>query len=262
MGNEASVPRPGTRLKVIGAGYARTGTASLSEALSILLDGPVYHGGTQITRGSPSTVRAWIRLLNHYPPKAASDKDLILSTLDRELNGFVATTDAPAIYLVPELLELYPDAMVICTVRDVAAWERSIGAVASLSTLWFLRIVLFPLPTMRYFVDYINCLRRTTVGLYGEQEPLTRVTWDRHLARLQKVVPADRLLCCDVREGWEPLCRFLGKEVPKVPFPRTNDGEAIERLSKEMIVKGLWRWMGILVATGAAVVAWKVSAKS
>jgi len=259
MGNKASVPQPGARLKVIGAGYARTGTASLSEALSILLDGPVYHGGTQITRGSPSTIRAWIRLFNHYPPKHHSDKSLILSTLDREFTGFVAATDAPAIFLVPELLELHPDALVICTVRDVAAWERSIGAVASLSTLWFLRVVLFPLPTMRHFVDYIDCLRRVTVGLYGEREPLTRVTWDGHIARLKEVVPADRLLFYDVREGWEPLCKFLGKEVPDMPFPRINDGEAIERMGKEMIMKGLWRWMGILVATGVAVAAWKMS---
>jgi Sulfotransferase domain len=33
-------------------------------------------------------------------------------------------------------------------------------------------------------------------------------------------VPADRLLVWDVREGWEPLCKFLQVPVPNKPFPR------------------------------------------
>ncbi|MGH2346345.1 MAG: sulfotransferase [Chloroflexota bacterium] len=29
----------------------------------------------------------------------------------------------------------------------------------------------------------------------------------------------------DVKQGWEPLCRFLGAPVPDKPFPRLNDTE-------------------------------------
>ena len=32
----------------------------------------------------------------------------------------------------------------------------------------------------------------------------------------------DRLLVYEVKEGWEPLCRFLGKDVPKEAFPRKD----------------------------------------
>ncbi|WP_158545021.1 sulfotransferase [Dyella monticola] len=28
-----------------------------------------------------------------------------------------------------------------------------------------------------------------------------------------------RLLCIDICEGWEALCRFLGKKMPSIPFP-------------------------------------------
>ena len=35
-----------------------------------------------------------------------------------------------------------------------------------------------------------------------------------------KTVPRERLLVYDVREGWEPLCKFLGLPVPDEPFPR------------------------------------------
>ena len=40
--------------------------------------------------------------------------------------------------------------------------------------------------------------------------------------RVKREVPADRLLVWDPRDGWEPLCRFLGKPVPDTPYPRTN----------------------------------------
>ena len=46
--------------------------------------------------------------------------------------------------------------------------------------------------------------------------------YERHVRRIQNLVPAERLLVFDVAEGWEPLCAFLGKPVPDAPFPRTN----------------------------------------
>lgn len=37
--------------------------------------------------------------------------------------------------------------------------------------------------------------------------------------------PKDKLLIFDVKQGWEPLCKFLGKPVPNVPFPNVNDSK-------------------------------------
>ena len=49
MGGVPSVPKdPSRSLKVIGAGYSRTGTLSTALALEKLLDGPVMHGGSQL----------------------------------------------------------------------------------------------------------------------------------------------------------------------------------------------------------------------
>ena len=36
-------------------------------------------------------------------------------------------------------------------------------------------------------------------------------------------IPPEQLLVFEVKEGWEPLCRFLECPVPDEPFPRTND---------------------------------------
>jgi hypothetical protein len=43
-----------------------------------------------------------------------------------------------------------------------------------------------------------------------------------HNARVREIIPASRLLVFDVRQGWGPLCEFLGTALPTIPFPRTN----------------------------------------
>ena len=254
MGQQASAPKPGTKLKVIGAGLSRTGTASFSQALEILLDGPVYHGGTQTTLGPEIEIKSWIKVLSHWPARNDSDKHLILDLMASRLDGFAATTDAPASGLVPELMELYPDAKVICTVRDPKSWEKSMEGIGNAATMWLLRFVLFPLPALRYFVDYINVLRDAWIKLYGEREPLTRLTYDTHIAWLKRTVPEERLVFFNVKDGWEPLCKALGKEVPDgVPFPRINDGDAIDTFARKHVQSGLLRWAGITAAIVALI---------
>lgn len=256
MGQHASVPKPGTKFQVIGAGLSRTGTASFSHALDILPDGPIYHGGTQTTLGPEIEITSWIKVLSRWPPRNQADTRLIQDTMASRLDGYAAITDAPGSGLVPELMALYPSAKVICTVRDPLSWEKSMQGVSNAATMWFLRFALFPLPSLRYFVDYINVLREAWIRLYGEREPPTRQTYDRHVAWLKEVVPEDQLVFFDVRDGWGPLCEALGKAVPGdgVPFPRINDGEAIDQFAKKHLQRGLIRWAGIF-AIGAAVVA-------
>lgn len=254
MGNAASAPQPGVKLQVIGAGLPRTGTASFSEALRILLEGPVYHGGTQMTLGPEEDVRGWVKVLSLLPATADRQKQEQLALMHQRLDGFAAVTDSPACGFGPELLEMYPDAMVICTTRDPQSWEKSMAGIANVATMWFLRVVLLPLPTMRFFPDYINGLRKQYIHLYGEAEPLSQAVYHKHIAWLKEIVPEERLVFFDVKDGWEPLCKALGKDVPDVPFPRINDSEAIDRLSAKMVGRGLKRWT-VIMASGAAAVA-------
>ena len=39
---------------------------------------------------------------------------------------------------------------------------------------------------------------------------------------IRGLVPPERLLEWSATDGWEPLCEFLGKDVPKTPFPHVN----------------------------------------
>ena len=47
---------------------------------------------------------------------------------------------------------------------------------------------------------------------------------------VESVVPKEDLLIWNLKDGWEPLCSFLGKEVPKEPFPHDNKTGDVEFL--------------------------------
>lgn len=283
MGQQASLPKPGTSIQVIGAGLSRTGTASFSQALEILLNGPVYHCGTQSTIGPRSHLKTWISILQHWlsdhhrhtatkppsspthtppqtlpsPPETPNNTQ-ILTLLSTHLEGYAAITDAPGAQLVPELLTLYPSALVICTTRDATTWEQSFAQIISLMTHPLLPWLLLPLPGMTTYFQYLSLVGAQWERLYGEIRP-TRRSYDAHLNWLRSVVPEGRLVFLDVKSGWGPLCEALGVEVPvDVPFPHVNDVEAFGGLVRRLVWRGVVRWVGIwgVAALGVGVAVW------
>ncbi|PGH36047.1 hypothetical protein GX50_01059 [[Emmonsia] crescens] len=110
MGGVPCVPQDHTRpLKVIGAGYSRTGTLSMALALEKLLDGPIMHGGSQLLGREDGILCQTPEI---FTARARHDRPRLLKLLHEATAGFVAITDAQGNYFVAELLELYPDAEV------------------------------------------------------------------------------------------------------------------------------------------------------
>lgn len=56
--------------------------------------------------------------------------------------------------------------------------------------------------------------------------------FEEHYRHVREIVPKERLLEYRVQEGWEPLCRFLGTEVPEEEFPRGNEQDTFRRFSR------------------------------
>ncbi|KAL2209368.1 hypothetical protein CC79DRAFT_1332578 [Sarocladium strictum] len=258
MGQEYSRPQPGTKLQVIGVGLMRTGTSSLTAALEILLNKPVYHGGTQVIRGPEYEVKSWIKLFDQWPtddPKLHEDnKNIIRERLD----GFAAVNDVCPLYAyLKDLPGMYPDAKFICSARDVESWEKSMRMLSDTFLpllLTVFRIVLWPIPTIRYFPAFIAGVRRMMGGLFGEDTLPTRKTYNEHVRLLKEHIPEDRLFFVSVKDGWEPLCRALDVPVPEsVPFPKINDADAVGSLTSEKLRTGLTRWALALAAVGAGV---------
>ncbi|KAH7089973.1 NAD dependent epimerase/dehydratase [Paraphoma chrysanthemicola] len=255
MGQEPSLPRQGTQIKVIGAGLPRTGTTSLALALAILLDGPVYDGGMQLWHGKPGDCTDLIDVLRKTPIKSSADKASILKTLNKIMEGYIATTDTPGAQFVPELLELYPDAMVICTVRDPDEWAHSIRQIvrASVTRSFLLSLILLPLPGLRHFTSYTSALRNGRWGeLYirpgeGTSGASPLAWYERQIVWLKNVVPTKQLRFYDIRDGWEPLCKALDVPVPVgVEFPKLNDAKSADEFAKRVIRRGLLAWAAIL----------------
>ena len=56
---------------------------------------------------------------------------------------------------------------------------------------------------------------------FGEAE-WTR-SYNEWVAHVKATVKPDNLLIFSSKDGWAPLCKFLGKEIPKIPFPSSNN---------------------------------------
>jgi len=52
----------------------------------------------------------------------------------------------------------------------------------------------------------------------------------RHNAEVQNALPKQRVLVYEVKQGWEPLCAFLGVPVPSTPFPHVNSREEMKAM--------------------------------
>jgi hypothetical protein len=71
--------------------------------------------------------------------------------------------------------------------------------------------------------------------------------YEAHNAQVQARVPKEQLLVFNVKEGWAPLCAFLGKEVPAQPFPFVNESAEIETAKRAMVMLS-YAWLPTVAA--------------
>lgn len=77
--------------------------------------------------------------------------------------------------------------------------------------------------------------------------------YEEHNARVRALVPKERLLEFHPRDGWGPLCGFLGKDVPEGEFPKFNETRVWREIFRSGEVWGKVRQVGIYVGGGVAV---------
>ncbi|HYS40544.1 MAG TPA: sulfotransferase [Pseudonocardiaceae bacterium] len=206
-------------MKVIGAGFGRTGTASLKNALEHLGFGPCYHMFEVVER--PSRMRQWAAAATGGPV----DWDQIFV-------GFSSTVDWPAAAFWRELADHYPAAKVILTVRDADRWYDSaartifknvVRAETPASRAVF-RLLNRMSPDFRAFIEMTDAtvLRRALEGRVTDRAGAIEL-FHQHNRQVRDTIQGDRLLVFDVADGWPPLCEFLGVPIPSgVPFPNGN----------------------------------------
>ena len=195
-------------MDVIGAGFGRTGTLSLKVALEKLGFGPCAHMLPLIGDEERAAL---------FAQAARGDR----TSLDKALDGCRATVDWPGAYFWRELIEQYPDAKVVLTVRDPEQWYDS-----ARRTIWAATNLPTP-PGMAAFADCcdVTVWAGTFHGRFDDRTYAIKV-FTEHLSEVRRTVPAGRLIEYRVGEGWERLCEFLGVPVPDEEFPRLNDTAA------------------------------------
>jgi hypothetical protein len=205
-------------LKVIGAGFGRTGTASLQRALEILDLGPCYHMFD--VRRQPWRAQAWRRATRNQ----RADWDAIF-------DGYQSTVDWPGCLFFEELAAEYPEALVILTVRDGPSWHQS--------CLRTIHAIAGALPPLLNLIPIARQIRRmlfeviwdgTFDGRFTDTAHAI-ATFEAHNQRVRDTISPERLLELEIGEGWQPLCEFLSVPIPEQPFPRLNEGRELEALA-------------------------------
>ena len=200
-------------LAVIGAGLGRTATFSLKFALEHLGFGPCYHM-SEVFAGARRNVPLWLDAIDGRP-----DWDAIF-------DGFASTTDYPACTYWRELAAHYPAAKVVLTVRDPDSWFDSVSETIFSEAMQG-SLAGSPLGDMMQGVIF---------DAFGDRVRDREFMTEWFIRRNRDVsdsLPAERLLEFSPKDGWEPLCAFLGVAVPDGPFPRVNSRDEISAKSDE-----------------------------
>jgi len=213
-------------MKIIGAGFGRTGTTSLKAALEALGFGPSYRLDEVFKH--PEQVAFW---------EAARRGERV--DWEGFFAGYGLAVDWPAFSFYGELMEAFPEAPVILTVRNPGRWYESVR-----STIYGIhKLSAGPAPVRLAFalaglfapaVTGIARLADAILwdGLFDgrfEDRSYAIEMFHRHNEEVRRRVPPERLLVYDVKEGWAPLCDFLGVEVPDEPFPHLNHTREMRR---------------------------------
>lgn len=163
---------------------------------------------------------------NAYLDKENADYDKLYENYD-------AAVDWPNVSFYKELLKKYPGAKVVLTERSADSWWKS------MQNTILKTVAEVPNSDDPSKPEYRFYRMATTICLDGlfrdvkqikNEEKLKQMFLD-HNAEVKRVVPEDQLLVMQLGEGWERLCKFLGKEIPSVPYPNGNSTKEFQERS-------------------------------
>ena len=185
------------------------------------------------------------------------DKQKRQQMLHQIFDGYNASSDWPGHAFFDDLLEMYPNAKVILNKRGTPEeWEKSVrDSLMFFSTrTYFLLTCLVPLCYWHHqtYLDYAQLAKER----YGVDDNFTVECYKRHNEWVKKVAAArgKEVLEWEPSDGWEGLCKFLGRNVPQEVFPRTNETAELRKGKVLLVAMGLAAWAGVLGLTAVSVV--------
>lgn len=236
-------------LKIIGAGFGRTGTLSVYTALK-QLGFPCYHMFEVLNhKKNKGHLGFWCKVADG---KAGGQFDW-----EKVFSNYTAAVDNPACCVWRELMDAYPEAKVLLTVhpKGAEAWyESTIDTIYFTEILWQFKILKLLTPFGKKMGKMSSKLiwGRSHQGTMSDKQKAI-AHYNQHIEEVKTAVPPEKLLVFSVDQGWEPLCKFLNVPVPDNEFPNVNDRAEIKKTIKG-IIKGAYVILGLgaLAASGLA----------
>ena len=219
-------------IKIIGAGFPRTGTTTLKKSLEYLGYIKTHHMKELLVK--PTNLHYWLDLES----KGTTDWDALYE-------GYQATVDFPCYPYYKQHMDRYPDAKVILTVRPFDNWYESAKNTvrkAAPQTISEKLGMLFKMATNTQIRQAVKCVQMFERIFWDKQmkgkfddKTFAEKVWNEHIEEVKAYVPAEKLLIYDVRDGWRPLCKFLNKEIPSEPLPHLNKKENFKKMLPELL---------------------------
>lgn len=224
-----------TPMKVLCPGISRSATESLRKALTEL-GYTTYHGFEVFEPGHHGDFRIMSRLARKKFLGGPKDGNVSFTAedFDELFASYDAVTDVPGYVVAREMILAYPEAKVILNVRsNLDSWHKSMYASFGASQdSWFIQS-LRHFSARLYWTMQFGLVENSKFFFRGDFRTNGKWVYEEHTAMIRGLVPKENLLDWSAEDGWEPLCKFLGKDVPDKEFPSGNMGSTfMQRLNE------------------------------
>ncbi|KAK2689034.1 hypothetical protein QWA68_011585 [Fusarium oxysporum] len=231
-------------LLVIGAGLPRAATSSMQAAFEKLGCGPCMHMAEILPH--PSRLRLFIAALREKNPEVRQ------KMVKQLIHGHRSICDLPVVYFTPDMMDAYPDAKIVLNQRpDPEVWAKSAE-----ESFWFFFSPWFYWVGLLWSSDRMwYTLNMESINLGKEKYGSANIFSAEMYSKYNEEVLAEakkrnrEVLQFKAEDGWEPLCKFLGKDVRSEPFPRLNEKKTFQIVRYVFIAKGVLSWVALFGAT-------------
>jgi hypothetical protein len=244
----------GPQMRVIAAGLPRCATSSVQVALESLGYFPCMHMAHVSPHGDRQVLCE----------KAMFEKDTQKrrKILHQIFDGYQATSDFPGFYFIDDLMDMYPDAQIVLNQRKDGAkgWQKSMTETMAFFNSWYFILLCGMWRTDRMAWKINRHVRVLGEQKFGDPVP-TEAAYDNYQEYVRKECKKRNrdLLEWQPQHGWEPLCNFVGRPVPKdTAFPRLNDGPTMRMLQRFLLIRGCLTWVAIIAGSWATYTYWPV----
>ncbi|KAK2740516.1 hypothetical protein FQN55_008859 [Onygenales sp. PD_40] len=226
-------------VEVLCLGPPRTGAKLIKSALEQLGYNDTYYYMSSVT-DRPQDTHTWLDAFNAvFDGHGTFGKE----EFDRMFENCQAVAGRPCCAFAPQLVQAYPEAKVILNTRDVDEWFKYVMIDVNPSS--YIRLIksrkVAEAPNSEPEKEdpqkvAVDLMRDKILWVYfkGDFVKNAKTAFKEHFDSICQLVPRDKLLIFDVKEGWGPLCNFLGKPIPEGPFPGHDSLETFNERPKSV----------------------------